>query len=49
MTRSATNLQVSLAAETIHLGPLSVAFLISAENAGSSNAKFEQKVPSAQR
>jgi quercetin dioxygenase-like cupin family protein len=49
MTHSATNLQVSLAAETIHLGPLSVAFLIAGENAASSIAMFELKVPAAQR
>jgi quercetin dioxygenase-like cupin family protein len=42
-------LHVNPADETIHLGPLAVRFLISAENANGSVAVFELSVPGAQR
>jgi quercetin dioxygenase-like cupin family protein len=47
-TQNAT-LHVNPADETIHLGPLAVRFLISAENANGSVAVFELSVPGAQR
>jgi quercetin dioxygenase-like cupin family protein len=42
-------LQVNPSDETIHLGPLSVRFLVTGENSSGSVAAFELSVPGAQR
>jgi len=49
MTPQTTDLQVNPSEETIHLGPLAVRFLITAENSNRSIAAFEVIVPGAQR
>lgn len=49
MTQQNSNLHVNPAVETIRLGPLTVRFLVTAENSGGSIAAFELMVPAAQR
>jgi quercetin dioxygenase-like cupin family protein len=49
VTAAPIGIGVNPSEETIHLGPLSVRFLITAENSNGSVAAFELGVPSAQR
>jgi len=49
MTLQVTDLRVDPSEETIRLGPLTVRFLVTGENATGSIALFELSVPSAQR
>jgi len=49
MTQSIPDLAVNPSAETIHIGPLTVRFLLTRENSNGSVAAFELGVPSAQR
>src|SRR3954469_13454288 len=49
MSQQTTGLQVNPSAETIRLGPLSVRFLLTADNSSGSVAAFELLVPAAQR
>jgi len=49
MTSQATDLQTNPSAEAIHLGLLTVRFLITGDNANGSIAAFEVMVPAAQR
>jgi quercetin dioxygenase-like cupin family protein len=49
MTRQAIELHVNPSDETIHLGPLTVRFLLTGDNSNGSVAAFELMVPSAQR
>lgn len=49
MTQQTIDLRVNPADEAIGLGPLTVRFLITAENSGGSIAAFEVMVPAAQR
>jgi quercetin dioxygenase-like cupin family protein len=49
MAQQTFDLRVNPADETIRLGPLSVHFLITAENSGGSIATFDLAVPAAQR
>ena len=48
-TQQTFGIQVNPSEETIHLGPLTVRFLITAENSSGTAAAFEVEVPSAQR
>lgn len=49
MAPQPTGIHVNPSEETIHLGPLAVRFLITADDAGGSVALFELTVPAAQR
>jgi quercetin dioxygenase-like cupin family protein len=49
MSLQSVNLSVNPADETIHLGPLAVHFLVTAENSTGSVAIFEVAVPAGQR
>lgn len=49
MTPQTTGIHVNPSDETIHLGPLGVRFLITADDASGSVALFELTVPAAQR
>ena len=49
MTPQTTGIHVNPSDETIHLGPLGVRFLITADDANGSVALFELTVPAAQR
>ena len=48
MTQTTTNLQVNPSDESIRIGPLTVRFLLTAENSNGSIAAFELVVPGAQ-
>ena len=49
MSQPALDLRLNPADEAIRIGPLSIRFLITAENSGGSIAAFEVAVPAAQR
>jgi mannose-6-phosphate isomerase-like protein (cupin superfamily) len=49
MLQEAIDLRVNPSDETIHLGPLAVRFLLTADNSGGSIAAFELIVPGASR
>jgi len=49
MTRNVADLYVNPSDETIHLGPLTVRFLLTGENSTGTIAAFEVVVPGAQR
>src|SRR5215469_10800976 len=49
MARNSTDLCVNPSDETIHLGPLTVRFLLTGENSTGTIAAFEVVVPGAQR
>jgi quercetin dioxygenase-like cupin family protein len=49
MIEQAVGVQVNPSEETIHLGPLTVRFLITSENSAGTIAAFELTVPAAQR
>jgi quercetin dioxygenase-like cupin family protein len=49
MTQPAIGLRINPSEETIHLGPLAVRFLLTADNSAGSIAAFEVTVPAGQR
>jgi len=49
MAAQTTGIYVNPSDETIHLGPLAVRFLVTADDASGSVALFELTVPAAQR